>query len=286
MGYPRGEIPMLDVHGQAVAGATFPVPIWHLYMEQAEKNRPAREFQTPSSYPTFAYFQKGYWGYLAVPVAPATDDHDHDHDHDSEGRSVEGARRGQPGTWRLAAGGQTRGVSGRRRTTRPVTDELLTISEALELVLEHVVPLEPEDVPLDEAAGRVLAAPAAAAVDLPSFPASAMDGFALRAADAPATLPVVARIAAGRPVAEALEAGQAMAIATGGVVPDGADSVVPIEDVEERDGVVVVPGAVETGANVRPRGGDLDRRRPWSWPQERASARSIWARSRPPGSRT
>ncbi len=138
-----------------------------------------------------------------------------------------------------------------------MTDELLTISEAVELVLEHVVPLEPEDVPLDEAAGRVLAAPAAAAVDLPSFPASAMDGFALRAADAPATLPVVARIAAGRPVAEALEAGQAMAIATGGVVPNGADSVVPIEDVEERDGVVVVPGAVETGANVRPRGGDL-----------------------------
>ena len=71
MGYPRGEIPMTDVHGQAVAGATFPVPIWHLYMEQAEKNRPAREFQTPSSYPTFTYFQKGYWGYLAVPVAPA-----------------------------------------------------------------------------------------------------------------------------------------------------------------------------------------------------------------------
>jgi molybdopterin molybdotransferase len=54
-----------------------------------------------------------------------------------------------------------------------------------------------------------------------------------------------------------LEAGQAMAIATGGVVPDGADSVVPIEDVEERDGVVVVPGVVQEGANVRERGGDL-----------------------------
>jgi penicillin-binding protein 1A len=74
MGYPRGEIPMLDVHGQAVAGATFPVPIWRLYMEQAEKGRPAREFATPTAYPTFTYFQKGYWGYLAVqtPPAPAT----------------------------------------------------------------------------------------------------------------------------------------------------------------------------------------------------------------------
>jgi molybdopterin molybdotransferase len=139
-----------------------------------------------------------------------------------------------------------------------VTDELLSISEALDLVLEHVAPLEPEEVPLAEAAGRVLAAPAAAAVDLPSFPASAMDGFALRAADVPATLPVVGRIAAGRPSSAPLEAGQAMAIATGGVVPDGADSVVPIEDVQENDGIVVVPGSVETGANVRPRGGDLD----------------------------
>jgi molybdopterin molybdotransferase len=139
-----------------------------------------------------------------------------------------------------------------------VTDELLSISEALDLVLEHVVPLEPEQVALADAAGRVLAAPATAAVDLPSFPASAMDGFALRAADVPATLPVVGRIAAGRPSTDALQEGQAMAIATGGVVPDGADAVVPIEEVEERDGVVVVPGSVEAGANVRPRGGDLD----------------------------
>jgi molybdopterin molybdotransferase len=139
-----------------------------------------------------------------------------------------------------------------------VTDELLSISEALDLVLEHVVALEAEDVPLAEAAGRVLAAAATAAVDLPSFPASAMDGFALRAADVPATLPISGRIAAGRPATVALQAGEAMAIATGGVVPDGADAVVPIEEVEERDGVVVVPGTVETGSNVRPRGGDLD----------------------------
>ncbi len=134
---------------------------------------------------------------------------------------------------------------------------LLTIAEALELVLEHVQPLEVEEVPLDEAAGRVLAEAAAAAVDLPSFPASAMDGFALRSGDAPATLPVVDRIPAGRPAERALEQGEAMAIATGGVVPDGADAVVPIEDVEEADGTVVVLGEVRVGANVRVRGGDL-----------------------------
>ncbi len=76
-------------------------------------------------------------------------------------------------------------------------------------------------------------------------------------ADVPATLAIVARIAAGRPAARALEAGEAMAIATGGVVPDGADSVVPIEDVEEGDDTVTVPGAVGDGDNVRPRAGDL-----------------------------
>ena len=70
----------------------------------------------------------------------------------------------------------------------------------------------------------MLAADARSAVDLPPFPASAMDGFALRAADAPGTLPIVARIAAGRPAARALEAGEAMAISTGGVVPEGADA--------------------------------------------------------------
>jgi molybdopterin molybdotransferase len=136
-------------------------------------------------------------------------------------------------------------------------EELLSITEALELVLRHVQPLEAEDIALDDAAGRVLAAPAAATVDLPSFPASAMDGFAVRAADVPATLPIVARVAAGRPVTQELGAGEAMGISTGGVVPNGADSVVPIEDVEERDGALVVTGEVAEGANVRPRGGDL-----------------------------
>ncbi len=138
-----------------------------------------------------------------------------------------------------------------------VAPDLLTIDEALALVLERVTPLGSEEVGLDSAAGRVLAEAAVAAVDLPSFPASAMDGFALRSADAPATLPVVQRIAAGRPAHQPLEAGQAMAIATGGVVPEGADSVVPIEDVEEREHEVVIPNPVQKGANVRLRGGDL-----------------------------
>jgi molybdopterin molybdotransferase len=103
----------------------------------------------------------------------------------------------------------------------------------------------------------VTAEQARSAVDLPPFPSSAMDGFALRAEDTPGSLPVVARVAAGRPAPRALEAGEAMAIATGGVVPEGADSVVPIELVEEREEFVVVSDNVSHGDNVRRRGGDL-----------------------------
>jgi penicillin-binding protein 1A len=65
MGYPRGEIPMLSVHGQEVAGATFPVPIWHLYMAAAEWRRPVREFQTPNSMPVYKPFERGDYGYSA-----------------------------------------------------------------------------------------------------------------------------------------------------------------------------------------------------------------------------
>ena len=84
-----------------------------------------------------------------------------------------------------------------------------------------------------------------------------MDGFAVRVEDTPGRLPVVERIAAGRPATRPLEAGQAMAIATGGVVPEGADAVVPIERVVEDDDAIEIAGRLEHGEHVRPRGGDL-----------------------------
>ena len=96
---------------------------------------------------------------------------------------------------------------------------LLSIEEALARVLAHARPLEPEAVPVAEAAGRVLAADVAALIDLPPFPSSAMDGFAIRSADVPGELPIVFRIAAGRPADRPLEAGEAMEISTGGTVP-------------------------------------------------------------------
>jgi molybdopterin molybdotransferase len=134
---------------------------------------------------------------------------------------------------------------------------LLSLEEAVRTVLGRVPTLPSELVPLAEAAGRVLAEEARAAVDLPPFASSAMDGFALRAADAPGTLPVVARIPAGLPAERPLAAGEAMAIATGGAVPQGADAVAPIEIVVENDNSIELASAIEAGANVRPRGGDV-----------------------------
>ena len=135
--------------------------------------------------------------------------------------------------------------------------ELLSLEEALKRILERVTPLGPETVPLAGAAGRVLAEDGRAVVDLPPFPSSAMDGFAVRSEDTPGRLPVVARIAAGRPAPRPLELGEAMAIATGGVVPAGADSVIPLEYVVDHDNEVEIPTAVVQGDNVRPRGGDV-----------------------------
>src|SRR5437867_3295169 len=125
--------------------------------------------------------------------------------------------------------------------------ELLSFEEALAQILARTPRLPAERVALAEAGGRILAEPAVAAVDLPPFPSSAMDGFAVRAADTPGTLPVVARIAAGGPAPRPLAEGEAMGIATGGVVPDGADSVIPIEYVVEQDNDVEIPEAVGHG---------------------------------------
>lgn len=135
--------------------------------------------------------------------------------------------------------------------------EPISFSEALARVLALAGPLPAEPVAVPEAAGRVLAEPARALVDLPPFPSSAMDGFAVRAADTPGTLPVGHRIAAGRPAPRPLAPGEAMAIATGGVVPDGADAVIPSEYVVANDNTVEIAAAARPGDHVRPRGGDV-----------------------------
>ena len=134
---------------------------------------------------------------------------------------------------------------------------LLSFEEAQARVLAAVRPLPAELVPIAEAGGRVLAEDARARVDLPPFSSSAMDGFAVKAADLPATLPITGESAAGNPLGRPLEPGSAAAISTGAVVPDGADCVIPIENVVVTDNRVEIPAAAAPGANVRPRGGDI-----------------------------
>ena len=135
--------------------------------------------------------------------------------------------------------------------------ELLTIEKALGLVLEHTRLLREEEVVLDSAFGRVLRKPARAAVDLPPFPSSAMDGFAVRAAETPAELPIAFRVAAGATPPGPLPAGAAAGIATGGTVPAGADAVVPVEVVEDRGDYLFVRESAVVGQHIRPRGGDV-----------------------------
>jgi molybdopterin molybdotransferase len=139
----------------------------------------------------------------------------------------------------------------------PDLASLLSLEEAQRRILDRVVPLPVEQVGLAEAAGRFLAEEATARVDLPPFDSSSMDGFAVRSEDTPGRLPVAERIAAGRPAARRLEHGQAMAIATGAAVPEGADAVIPLEYVVESDNDIEIADRVDAGANVRPRGGDL-----------------------------
>ena len=137
---------------------------------------------------------------------------------------------------------------------------LMPVAEALALVLDGAAPLDTEAVPLGEALGRVLAEDLVALRTQPPDALSAMDGYAVRAADlahAPATLTVIGEVAAGHPFEGAVGPGQAARIFTGGVLPPGADTIV-IQENTTRDGqCVVVHAAVKPGRNVRKAGLDF-----------------------------
>jgi molybdopterin molybdotransferase len=134
---------------------------------------------------------------------------------------------------------------------------LLTIEEAQQRVLRHAGRLPAESVPIARAADRVSAEDVRARVDLPPFASSAMDGFAVRAADLPGSLRIAGESAAGRPFGGQLGPGSAVAISTGAVVPADADAVVPVESVSIVDNAIEISQSVEPGAHVRPRGGDV-----------------------------
>jgi len=143
--------------------------------------------------------------------------------------------------------------------------ELLPLEEARAYILEDVLPLRAESLPLSEALGRVLAEETTALLTLPPWDNSAMDGFAVRSedvatasAETPVALTVVGEVAAGHEPEARVEPGTAMRVLTGGMLPPGADTIVRVEDTDAAQGVAALPEGVEIRAAV-PAGKDIRR---------------------------
>ncbi|MEJ7809119.1 MAG: gephyrin-like molybdotransferase Glp [Gemmatimonadaceae bacterium] len=141
---------------------------------------------------------------------------------------------------------------------------MLTVPEAVERILADVHPLPPERVPLLDALGLVLASPAISPLTLPAWDNSAMDGYAVRAEDirgantgAPVTLPVHGTIAAGQFPSAPLAPATAIRIMTGAPIPDGADTVIRVEDTDAGTERVAIRDTRDSGKNIRPRGEDM-----------------------------
>jgi molybdopterin molybdotransferase len=142
---------------------------------------------------------------------------------------------------------------------------MLTVGEARRLVLESVSPLAPTDVLVRDALGLVLAEDLIAPQSLPRFDNSAMDGYAVVAADtvagseeSPAVLKVVGEVRAGDPGDVEVTLGCAARIMTGAPLPRGADAVVPVEVTEELDDTVLIREPTRSGRHVRPAGDDIE----------------------------
>ena len=137
---------------------------------------------------------------------------------------------------------------------------LMPVADALAAILAGADPLGEEMIALEDAYHRVLAHDVAARRTQPPQAMSAMDGYAVRAADAAevnARLKVIGEVAAGRPFDRALGAGEAARIFTGGVIPDGADAVVIQEDTVADGNSITITEAAATGRHIRPAGVDF-----------------------------
>ena len=137
------------------------------------------------------------------------------------------------------------------------SEPLLAVDDAVDRVLAAIRPLDAETTLLAEAHGRVLAEDVTAEADVPPSDNSAMDGYAIRAADTPGTLRVIDDLPAGRQPSHAVSAGTAVRIMTGAVIPPGADAVAQVEMTDGGTESVHVRVAVKPGANIRRRGDDM-----------------------------
>jgi molybdopterin molybdotransferase len=137
------------------------------------------------------------------------------------------------------------------------------VDSYLSEIIAAIAPLPPEDIPLADADGAVLAADAVTNWPLPGFDNSAMDGYAVRAADVagaraanPVTLPVDTEIAAGDTTAYALSPGHSFKIMTGALLPAGADAVIPVEWTDDGRQTVRISRSARAGNSIRREGGD------------------------------
>lgn len=142
---------------------------------------------------------------------------------------------------------------------------MLSVAEASEQILAAIAPLPVERVPLLDALGRVLAVSIVSPITLPPWTNSAMDGYAVRGDDIdavtagrPVTLPVIETIPAGQFASRALRPGEAFRIMTGAPLPDGADTVVRVEDTDAGIERVEIRDARDARRNIRPRGEDIN----------------------------
>ncbi|MBO6853930.1 MAG: molybdopterin molybdotransferase MoeA [Marivivens sp.] len=145
---------------------------------------------------------------------------------------------------------------------------MISVAQALDHLFALAPTLGVEDVPLAEASGRVLARPLTARLTQPPFPASAMDGYAVCAADVAigASLTVIGESAAGHGFSGHVTAGQAVRIFTGAPVPDGADKVVLQEDVTRTGDHITLGPDIGPGDNIRPAGADFAEGTPFAAP--------------------
>jgi molybdopterin molybdotransferase len=140
---------------------------------------------------------------------------------------------------------------------------MMSVDEAVAIIAARVMPVqEVETIGIARADGRILAAGLLAPLPLPPFTNSAVDGYAVRSRDLPGAekkaFVVTGRVQAGAAATEALAPGEAVRIFTGAPMPDGADTVFMQEDVRlDREGRVLLPEGLSTGANVRPAGEDF-----------------------------
>jgi molybdopterin molybdotransferase len=145
-----------------------------------------------------------------------------------------------------------------------LTERLLNVDEALSAILEKIPVLGPEETMLDQALGRVLAEDVCADIHVPPFDNSAMDGYAVRAADTadaapagPVTLRVIADLPAGYLPDRPVGPGEAVRIMTGAPLPSGADAIVRVEDTEPGPGTVLLRAPSRPGRDVRLAGEDV-----------------------------